>query len=445
MTVGASTPVAEGTKTVPRTWRQFFDPKRVRAAAAGSMMAPWSFELSFVLFLFAGRFKLDPRFAWVPVDLTLLFFAASVCLGFVALFRRNFLVTNGALTQTGLALLFFVWMLVTLAWSPGGEYAVQKTLTAVVFGTWSLAGAALIIAPDPARVRRLFFWVCAFAAWVAIETVLLILRDGAVNFVRTFDSDYLSLGGVLSVAASVLLAVGIASRLGVVRSLLVAGLFVGFVLLLFPLGGRGPLVGVAFAGVFGLLLVLTGRMSGGASRGRSLVVILAILAASIAGGTLLIEGDEYALAAERFSLLLEGGLGESAATRLDYYTATLAFIGEHPVLGVGVGGWPVHMGFGMVRDYPHNLFLETQVELGLPGTLLLVVLLGYSVRLWSAGRLDPLRLAAMLVFLNLFIGSMFSNDLSDNRVLFFALGLLGAAAGVGMGPRLRPQQGYDGP
>ena len=71
MTVGASTPVAEGTKTVPRTWRQFFDPKRVRAAAAGSMMAPWSFELSFVLFLFAGRFKLDPRFAWVPVDLTL--------------------------------------------------------------------------------------------------------------------------------------------------------------------------------------------------------------------------------------------------------------------------------------------------------------------------------------------------------------------------------------
>jgi O-antigen ligase len=402
-----------------------------REAAAGRVWAPLSFELAFVLFLFAGRFKQDPRFAWVPVDLTLLFFAASVFAGFVVLFRRNFRVTAGGPAQVALGLAFFAWMLATLAWSPGGDYAVQKALSGTLFGAWALAGAALVVAPEPLRVQRLFFWICAFAGWVAVETVLFLVRAGAVQFVRTFESDYLSLGGVLAIAASVLLAFGIAGRLGALRSLAVAVLFVGFTLLLFPLGGRGPLVGVAVAVLVGLGLVLARGVEGGASRGRSLAVLLFILAVSIAGGAWLIQGDEYALAADRFLLLLEGGLGESAATRVEYYQATLRMIGERPLLGLGIGGWPVHMGFGPVRDYPHNLFLETQVELGLPGTVLLLALIGWSLRLWVTRRLDPAGLAAFLVFVTLLLGSMFSNDLSDNRTLFWSMGLLG---GVGAGP-----------
>jgi O-antigen ligase len=308
---------------------------------------------------------------------------------------------------------------------------VQKALSGTLFGAWALAGAALVVAPEPRRVQRLFFWICAFAGWVAVETVLFLVRAGAVQFVRTFESDYLSLGGVLAIAASVLLAFGIAGRLGALRSLAVAVLFVGFTLLLFPLGGRGPLVGVAVAVLVGLGLVLARGVEGGASRGRSLAVLLFILAVSIAGGAWLIQGDEYALAADRFLLLLEGGLGESAATRVEYYRATLRMIGERPLLGLGIGGWPVHMGFGPVRDYPHNLFLETQVELGLPGTVLLLALIGWSLRLWVTRRLDPAGLAAFLVFVTLLLGSMFSNDLSDNRTLFWSMGLLG---GVGAGP-----------
>jgi O-antigen ligase len=406
--------------------------------------SPLSFELAFVLFLFAGRFKQDPRFAWVPVDLTVLFFAASVFAGVVVLFRRNFRVSPGGPAQVALGLAFFAWMAATLAWSPGGEYAVQKALTGAVFGAWALAGAALVVAPDPRRVRRLFFWVCAFAAWVAVETVMFLVRQGAVQFVRTFDSDYLSLGGVLAIAAAVLLAIGISERFGALRSLAVAALFVGFTLLLFPLGGRGPLVGVAVAVLVGLGLVLVRGVEGGASRGRSLAVLVFILAVSVAGGAWLIQGDEYALAADRFLLLLEGGLGESAATRVEYYQATFRMIGERPLLGLGIGGWPVHMGFGPVRDYPHNLFLETQVELGLPGTVLLVALIGWSIRLWAPRRLDPLALAAFLVFVTLLLGSMFSNDLSDNRILFWSMGLLGAAGAAPAGRRPRPAPAGSG-
>jgi hypothetical protein len=37
-----------------------------------------SFEVIFVLFIFAGLYKADPRLAWFPVDLTLLLFLVSV-------------------------------------------------------------------------------------------------------------------------------------------------------------------------------------------------------------------------------------------------------------------------------------------------------------------------------------------------------------------------------
>ena len=47
-----------------------------------------SFELCHVFFLFAGRIKADPRFGWVPFDLTALFFFLSV--------RRQFSRSGGA-------------------------------------------------------------------------------------------------------------------------------------------------------------------------------------------------------------------------------------------------------------------------------------------------------------------------------------------------------------
>jgi O-antigen ligase len=410
--------------------RGWFDSARLRPAAAGSVFTPACFELPLVLFLFAGRFKQDPRFAWVPVDLTAAFFVLSLGAGAVVLARRNLEVPAGALRQAVLALAFFGWAFATLIWSPGGPYATQKGFAALIFCTWSLAATALIIAPDPVRTKRVLFWVCAFAVWVAVETLLLVVNQGAVEFIRTFESDYLSLGSVLSVAASVLLAVGIGARLGLWQFLLVAVGFLGFVLVLLPLGGRGPLIGVVLAVVAGSAIVLTRPLADGASRGRSLSLLILLLAAAVAGGAALISGDEYALAADRFSLLLEGGLGESAAVRLTYYARTLGMIADHPLLGVGIGGWPVQMGFGMIRDYPHNLFLETQAEAGLPGTLLLAALLAYSARLWFAQPPHLLRLAALLVFLNLLVGAMFSNDLADNRVLFWAVGLLGAAAGA---------------
>ena len=64
----------------------------------------FTFEALFVLFLFAGRFKTDPRLQWVPVDLTLLFFVASVGVGLVLLVKRRFRVSRNSFSLLLLAL-----------------------------------------------------------------------------------------------------------------------------------------------------------------------------------------------------------------------------------------------------------------------------------------------------------------------------------------------------
>ena len=45
------------------------------------MAIPISFEGLFVLFLFARIYKSDPRFDWLPVDITALLFGLSILSG----------------------------------------------------------------------------------------------------------------------------------------------------------------------------------------------------------------------------------------------------------------------------------------------------------------------------------------------------------------------------
>ena len=55
--------------------------KRVGDACLAIGRGVFSFEVVFVLFIFAGLYKADPRLAWFPVDLTLLLFIVSVGFG----------------------------------------------------------------------------------------------------------------------------------------------------------------------------------------------------------------------------------------------------------------------------------------------------------------------------------------------------------------------------
>ena len=118
----------------------------------------------------------------------------------------------------------------------------------------------------------------------------------------------------------------------------------------------------------------------------------------------------------------------TVALREDFYhSAILAFI-EHPIGGVGTGGWPVFYNNQDVPRYPHNFVLEVGAEQGVIGLGILLALLALLFR--AARRV--LRSNAYLafvfpVFVFCIILNLMTGDI-ESRPLWFCCGLVAAAS-----------------
>ena len=115
----------------------------------------------------------------------------------------------------------------------------------------------------------------------------------------------------------------------------------------------------------------------------------------------------------------------SIGTRLNYYSNTLAIIAEHPLFGVGTGGFKVAYGERVKNtdmapsDNPHNQYLLITAQLGLVGLGFLIWV--YALYWRAAGRLDPpfAELARGLL-LAMIIGNLFNSFMLDftERTMF---------------------------
>ncbi len=127
----------------------------------------------------------------------------------------------------------------------------------------------------------------------------------------------------------------------------------------------------------------------------------------------------------------QGAVGQ----RLEFYRNTLAVIRDHPILGVGTGGF-VHAyaervkGISMPTRNPHNQYLLTTAEVGVVGLALLLLLF---VQEWRCSAWLPdqrSRTLARGLVLTIMVGSLFNSLLIDHvESLLFAWlsGLLFAA------------------
>jgi O-antigen ligase len=120
-------------------------------------------------------------------------------------------------------------------------------------------------------------------------------------------------------------------------------------------------------------------------------------------------------------------MGNSIGLRLEFTRTTLAIIGEHPVLGVGTGGFPkayadkVQDTASLPARNPHNEYLHIAAQIGLGGLAVMLYLFWKQWRL--ARRLEsPIEanLARGLV-LTVAVGSLFTSLLLDHTEgLFYA-------------------------
>lgn len=169
---------------------------------------------------------------------------------------------------------------------------------------------------------------------------------------------------------------------------------------------------------------------------------------------------------ERFATL--GGGGSELGTRLDFWNVSLAIWADHPVLGVGLGGFPEAYAESGVSGrsflpgtllapppHAHNIFLNHLVETGILGlaaiTTIVLAALRHALSLRRA--LDPWTrtigsalLAVLFVFLlsNQFEVTMIG-ELGETVWIVF--GILSAVAAIHQGeprPLAAPQRGSIG-
>jgi O-antigen ligase len=136
---------------------------------------------------------------------------------------------------------------------------------------------------------------------------------------------------------------------------------------------------------------------------------------------------------EQLTAFFEGAQdpGGSTENRLQLWSKAADAISQRPFLGWGVGGWVVFQTDENQGPYPHNMILESGVELGFVGIALLFnfygnLIAGFRKLLKSNDRRFDF-LVPLVIYI--FLTSMVSGDM-DNRLFWFWCGALFAACRI---------------
>jgi O-antigen ligase len=122
--------------------------------------------------------------------------------------------------------------------------------------------------------------------------------------------------------------------------------------------------------------------------------------------------------------------------RLGFYRSALNALVEHPIIGLGVGGWSIYYYDEDVLHYPHDFVLEVGAEQGVVGLIILILLLAMLFR--SALRLlqsDPY-LGFVFPLLIFTLSYHLTTGTVESRELWFICGLVAAASRLSTHARL---------
>lgn len=388
----------------------------------------FSFELLLVLFLNAGRYKADPRFSWVPVDLTVLFLVLSLAVGLYIIIYKDLFFLVDSVKLNFIYFIFAGYVLLSLFWTPGVVYAQEKALYISILVFWPMLATSLIVSARLERLKRFLFLVLIFSFWIAIETFIAYQQSGG-QMVTALGGNYLGIGRVIGPAVLILLGyILYFSRRFVLK---MAGMaLIGFLLyLLFVVGGRGPLLATIIPIGIPLLASIEFESATVVWVRKSFLFLMTIVLLAVISMIYLMNQEDAPATLRRLELLLQSneGMGGSAQARLSYYITSIELWIKQPIFGYGVGSWPVLVEHTDARGYPHNIILETLFEFGMVGMIIMSTMFVYAFRSlgsWLYIRTSPYRLIVLMIFANALLNAFVSGDIPDNRFLFATLGLM---------------------
>ena len=406
-------------------------------------------EVIFAIFYLSGIIKSFLIFYKIPfiVDFTL--FAAFLVIIAVFIEFKNkkipIVFNKNNLLAFVFLLIFYLWMIISLIWTPSNNYSFKK----VFFFLPNIISFGFPLIYKRFDIAKFFRIISIALIIVSIVFLKIYLDYSADKISRAYYQPILGLYLTCSSLMGINILVILGAKKKVFKNLFISSFVVTLsIILMFLLGARGPLIFVLLL-LIPLLFIKFFKLSYFkillSSDFRKVLfsgfTILFFLTFS-----LIFENEVKVLldrSVFRISLLMPSSDSETSSvpttsnttksssintsvdTRIDQLKFSMDLIKNNKfesIYGFGVGSFGILYLQKDFRAYPHNIFLEIWVELGLIGLILFLIFLYFVF----SKNLNGTNYINLLVLVYIILNVLKSSSYVDIRVFFavFAMYML---------------------
>jgi O-antigen ligase len=374
---------------------------------------------------FKGYKKLENIFLLDIVDLTVLFGAIIVLIIFFKIIRSKLRIPRISSKLIIPFLVLVILMLISLLFTEAPIYGTYKFFRFSIITTLATF-APLFLFKNKGEYNIFFYMIIIISSLMIIESISF-SSSTEYEWHGAFGSDYIALGQHCSYAFIVIAFYFLAiyknskAKFGwIVLSILnLFGVFYS--------GGRMPVIAlICTILLFFGMNFLTFKKS--LYKGKKFIILIIVILLFLSVFIIFQENFYYLMARMNSLSHLEGG---SVLLRANAYKLSFQAFSEKPIFGIGIGAYSVYASGVDKRLYPHNIILEIASELGIFAlfsfSFLIFFCLLYISTLQKKYKEEKnhfLINTVLLLFLFIFLSSMVSGDISDNRLLFAMIGII---------------------
>lgn len=384
----------------------------------------------FALFLMSGYFKEAFN---LSVNLTFVFFVMSIGIAFLRLYKHwiyskkhniTVLINKKVLLHSLLFITFLCIILISNFYTTSINYSLEKTLKFSTITAWAFFGVYFLIT-NKKGLKDFLKSLATIALAMSIYSVIGLgeVAGAKSGFISVAGDNYLGLGRATGLGAIILILLYMTKKTNVLMKMVIILSVLIILFALFSSGSRMPLLSFIF--VFFSAFVFSVKVKNGMiylRKGFKTLSFFSII--GIVSFIGLASTGVFDTVIRRIGILFtETSGGTSAEGRIERYQIAYEVWKNNPILGTGIGSFPIHYKGIDIVDYPHNIFLELLSEMGLVGLLLFTILILYPVLNLVRNRnrlvfLNPENLTVLFCFLFLFLNANITGDINDNRLLF---------------------------
>ncbi len=366
------------------------------------------------------------------VDYTILF----TILIWIGLFRIYFIgkwrIPEWSKSILGLYSLFCIILFFSGFYTPSPDYGWQKIMRFIVFNS-TMFVTPFIIINNIGDSKRVLLWfrniLIVFGAIMFGYILYFLAISSGISFlirVSILGANPIVVASFLAIAAGMMIVLLVRSNMKKwffylpILTLLLVGLIMT--------GSRGPIISLLLGSIFYLVLFEKEHSKRIILSGTMLVFLLLII--------MLILPDNFTTRYLNYTtgdlvIQREGVKRVSTiAMRLQYWELSISEWLHNiktVLVGVGSGGFS---SFYILRDYkfyPHNMFFEVLLELGIIGFTVLIMfwykiikIIFYLKKIENISIVSAMWVVAAIIR---FLGAQFSGDISENRVTWMLVAI----------------------